>query len=208
MDNLLNLATLDPNLVYIGLVVGLWLAITAAYVPGTGLPEIGAFLMLIGSFWVLTALPTNWLAVMLVVLGVIGFLVLPFIAPDRARLAEAGLFVQALGGFFLFDGMTVSPFTIVITLAVAWGYHRLILIPILQAQGGRSEFEEANEVVGARGRVVKALDPVGTVHVKSELWTARSDEPLEANTPVIVTARQGLELTVEKAKRDVVLQDS
>jgi len=57
-------------------------------------------------------------------------------------------------------------------------------------------------VIGLRGRVTKPLNPVGTVLVNSESWTARSTEMLPLDAEVIVTAKRGLELVVEKAKRD------
>jgi membrane protein implicated in regulation of membrane protease activity len=36
-----------------------------------------------------------------------------------------------------------------------------------------------NDIIGQRGRVTVALNPVGSVQVKSELWSAVTDEPAE-----------------------------
>jgi membrane-bound ClpP family serine protease len=55
-------------------------------------------------------------------------------------------------------------------------------------------------VVGAEGRVIKALDPIGTVQVNSELWSASSNKTLSAGTPIIVLERNGLQLYVESSK--------
>ena len=194
---------LDPNLIYIGLLVGLWMGVTAAYIPGTWIPETISMLLLVASLILLTMLPTNWLAVFLVLLGVSTFLLLPYIGKRYARFAEVGLIGQAFGSYFLFnEGMRVSPLLIATTIVLAIAYNRLVLIPILNRQRDYNEYDESMEVVGVRGRVVKELDPVGTVYVNKELWRARSAEYLAKDTKIIVTGRDGLELYVEKAKHE------
>jgi len=35
--------SIDPNLVYLGLIAGLWVAVAAVYMPGTGIIEVAAF---------------------------------------------------------------------------------------------------------------------------------------------------------------------
>jgi len=77
-------------------------------------------------------------------------------------------------------------------------YYYKVLVPVLSRQQ-LSRVDE-NIVIGSQGRVVKELDPIGTVYVKKELWRARSDEPLAKDTLVVVVAQDGLELLVEKAK--------
>ena len=46
------------------------------------------------------------------------------------------------------------------------------------------------------------IEDRGTVQVKGELWTARSKSRLESGTEIVVTEQDGLELRVEKAKRE------
>lgn len=201
---LLNPQTLDPNLIYLALVVGLWVGVTAVYMAGSGVPELISIVLLVGSIAVLTQLPTNWWAVVVLVLGVSAFLVLPFIFPRHAAWAELGLALQAGGGLFMFSDRAVSPVVIVITVVLAWLYHRFILMPVIRAYRQRSAYDDATEVMGARGRVIKRIDPVGTVSVQGEHWTARSEDPLEVDTEIVVVEQRGLELRVEKAKRDFV----
>src|SRR5688500_5685670 len=165
---------IDPNLIYIGLLVGLWMGVTAAYIPGTWIPETVSLTLLVASLILLTMLPTNWLAVFMVLLGVATFLLLPYIGKTYSCFAEVGLIGQAIGSYFLFnDGLRVSPVLIATTIVLAVAYNRLVLIPILNRQRDYNEYDASNEVVGVRGRVVKELDPVGTVYVNKELWRAR-----------------------------------
>jgi membrane-bound ClpP family serine protease len=197
-----DFTTLDPNFIYITLLAGLWIGITAIYIPGTGLPEIGSIVLIVSSLLALTLFPANWLAVGLVVFGVSTFLILPFFGEIWARFAEAGLIFQAIGGIFLFEGKSVSPLLIGFTLILGVAYSRFVLIPIMHRQHNRTEYDEANQVLGIRGRVVKDLNPVGTIYVNKELWRARSDEYLAKDTNVMVIAQDGLELIVEKAKNE------
>lgn len=194
---------IDPNLLYIGLLAGLWIGVTAAYIPGTWIPETVSFLLLTASFILLTFLPTNWLAVFAVLIGVSTFLVLPFVGKKYSQYAEVGLIGQAIGSYFLFnEGLRISPILIGVTLILAVAYNRLVLMPILKRQRDFNEYDESMQVLGVRGRVVKDLDPVGTVYVNKELWRARSDEYLAKDSKIIVTGRDGLELYVEKAKHE------
>lgn len=197
------LATVDPNIVYLGLVVALWSVVTIVYSPGTIILEIISAVLTIGTLALLVNMPTNWLAVVLVVIGVSGFLALPFVSIRFARFADLGLLLQIAGGLLLFrEGPQVSPVIVLATVLVAWVYHRFVLMPALRLHAKSASEDEASRLVGMRGRVTRAIDPVGTVYVNGESWTARSPESLDVNTEVVVVRKAGLELFVEKAKRE------
>lgn len=53
-------------------------------------------------------------------------------------------------------------------------------------------------LIGATGRVVEPLRPVGRIRVRGEVWRARGSEELEEDVPVRVTDRDRLTLTVER----------
>lgn len=201
----IDVTMIDPNFIYIALLAGLWVGVAAVYVPGTWIPELGSIVLIVGSLLVLTLFPTNWIAVFVLVLGVSTFLILPIFGEKWAKFAEIGLLFQAFGGFFLFEGNPVSPILIAFTVALGVAYNRFVLIPTMHHQHSHTEFDEANQVLGIRGRVVKTLNPVGTIYVNKELWRARSDEHLTKDTSVMVIAQEGLELIVEKAKTEDTL---
>ena len=69
MGNFIDPALVDPNLIYLALIAGLWVGVTAVYMAGTGIPEILSIVLTGGSLLILTQLPTNWLAVILMVEG-------------------------------------------------------------------------------------------------------------------------------------------
>lgn len=202
MEELLQNMIVDPNIVYLGLLAGLWVGVTAAYFMGTGVPELISLVLIGAAVMALLSLPTNWIAVLLMVIGVSTFLVVPFVKPSLGQFADFGLILQALGAMTLFNGFSVSPLLVVVTIGIAWAYHRFVLLPALRSYRNRAAVTVNQEsVVGARGRVLRAVNPVGTVHVQGETWTARSDETLEVGAEIIVVEQRGLELQVEKAKR-------
>ncbi len=199
-----DFALIDPNLIYLALLTGLWLGVTALYVPGTWIPETVSVLMLVGSLVVLGSMATAWWAVILMILGVSMFLLLPFFGEKWGRFADIGLIGQAIGGYFMLQEGSVSPILIAITVILGFLYNRFVLIPTMKNQRKYNEYDESNAVVGIRGRVVKDLDPVGTVYVNKELWRARSSDTLDKDTPIMVVGQDGLELIVEKAKTEDV----
>jgi inner membrane protein len=59
--------------------------------------------------------------------------------------------------------------------------------------------ERTDSVIGQTGVVVSAGEPgaFAIVRVKGELWSARSEHPLESGQPVVVVAASSTVLTVE-----------
>ena len=201
---------LEPNVIYLLLMAGLWISATATYTLGetAGVAEVAGGGLLLGTIYLLSQLAgTNWLAVIALVLGAAVFFLLPLLKPDweLLRLAVVGLAVQVLASFMLFSGsadVAVSPFLIVGSAAVAWLYQSTVLRYIIQQRRELSSTQKDEFLVGERGRVMGDIDERGTVQVKGELWSARSSSPIAGGTEIVVTGQDGLELHVEKAKRD------
>jgi membrane-bound serine protease (ClpP class) len=201
MDILFSIVS-DPNIIYLILVFGLWFAVTALYVPGTGVLETMAGIVIVAAFVLLFSVPTNWIAALALVVGVLSFILIPFISAQYAPVAIGGLALQTVGTLFLFNGPMVSPLVLVFTLMLSLAYHRFVLMPVLQKVKAQGTEPDKNErVIGMRGRVQMPLDPIGTVLVDSEIWTATAHEPIEAGVMVVVVAREGLQLVVEPLKR-------
>ena len=191
----------DPNVIYLLLMAGLWISATGTYIPGTGVAEIGGAALIVATLFLLSQVAANWIAVIALVIGASLFFLLPLLKSEWERLAIGGLALQAAASFFLFAESGVSPVWILLSLIVAYAYHRTILRSVLAQQRTLSSTQKDAFLVGERGRVVAAIEDRGTVQVHGELWTARSRSRLASGTPVVVTEQDGLELRVEKAKR-------
>ncbi len=192
----------DPNIIYLLLMAGLWISATGTYIPGTGLAEIAGAGLILGTVYLMSLLATNWLAVIALVAGASLFFLLPLLKAEWEKFAIGGLVAQAAASLVLFADGGVSPILIALAVLVAWVYHRTILRSVLKQQRSLSSTQKDEFLVGARGRVMATIEERGTVQVKGELWTARSRRRLESGTEIVVTQQDGLELKVEKAKRD------
>ncbi|MDE2821633.1 MAG: hypothetical protein OXI40_18015 [Chloroflexota bacterium] len=191
----------DPNLIYLLLMAGLWVSATGTYIPGTGLAEFAGAALILGTLYLLSALAVNWIAALAIIVGAALFFLLPLLKSEWEPFAIGGLAVQVVASFFLFADRSVSPALIVLGVVLAWLYHRGILRAILRQQRELSSTQKDAFLVGARGRVMGAMEDRLTVRVNGELWTARSRSRLESGAEVVVTQQDGLELQVEKVKR-------
>lgn len=191
---------LDPNLVYLLLLAGLWLSVTATHMPGTGIVEGLAIVGVGAALVALVNMPTNGWALILLVVGVLGFLIMPLLNRRYTALAMGGLVLQAVGSLLLFDGTPVALPVIGITIVASLIYYRFVLLKILDYHKAGPAMLEDEPIIGLQGYVQRALDPVGTVYVRGESWTARSDQTLAPGTQVAVVDQEGLTLYVEAMK--------
>ena len=199
---------IDPNVIYLALLLALWLGVTAAYIPGTGLIEGVAVVAMIAVVFALRDMPTQWSAVVILVLGALMFIVLPFLKQRFVLLAVGGLILQTIGGLFMFGLGQVSPLIVGLTVLLSLLYYRYALIPILNKMRELPLVDDDSNLIGETGRVVTTLNPTGTVYVGGEMWSATSDKSLKPGTEVIVIDRQGLNVVVEGVKRKRTPQSS
>lgn len=194
---------LDPTLVYTILVLGMWIGVTAIYTPGTGLLEGAALLTLFGALWGLARLPTQWAAVIAILLGMTAFVLLPILHLRQTRWAEVALAVQVAGSLLLYRDGPPNLAVVFALMTLSYGYYRFMLVPTLQRQQAAPEVgNEIAELIGAQGRVVAPASNLhsGTAHINGELWTIRSAIPLETGDIVRVVDVIGLEVQVERVK--------
>ena len=99
----------------------------------------------------------------------------------------------------LVAGSLLSP-QLALGLFAFWIAKDLALYPILRVGYEDQSPEVSEQLVGAVCSVRSELDPEGWVRVGAELWRARcarEEAPLKSDTPVRVTAVNGLVLDVE-----------
>lgn len=192
-------SALFPNLLYLLLVSGIWLAALALLSPGTGVLELLALAALAGAGLGTLVLPFNLWALFLLGAGVVFY-----VFSLRLKKFEIWLVLSALtlslGSVFLFQtpepGAAVNPLLAVVVSLLTLGYFWLAIRSSIHAQRARPNLDPSN-VLGQVGDVRTALDPTGSIHVAGELWTARAQEPIQPGEKVRVVERDGLLLIVE-----------
>jgi membrane-bound serine protease (ClpP class) len=187
----------NPNVVYVLLIIGLWAAAAAFYVPGTGLLEVAAVVGLVLAIAGLTQLPVNVVGMILIVVA--GLLFIIDLKVHSVALAVGAAVSLVLGSVFLFppsdSTLRLSPWLIGGVTLASLGFFGVAISAAMRAQRLRAKVT-AETIVGHRGVVTAPIDPVGTVQVHSELWTAVADESIGAGEEVEVTALEGLRVRV------------
>jgi membrane-bound serine protease (ClpP class) len=191
---------LNPNIAYLVLMIGFVLGILAVFVPGTGLLEAIAVIALALSAWEIFNQPINVLALLLLVLGVFPFL-LAVRKSGRIIYLVICILALVLGSLFLFSTdrwwiPAVNPLLALVASASSSGFLWLVARKVIEAN--LAPVRSRADLVGSIGKATTVIDPEGTVQISSELWSARSQEPIPAGTNVRVIARDGFILTVEK----------
>jgi membrane-bound serine protease (ClpP class) len=193
---------INPNIAYLLLVIGIWSAITAFLVPGTGLPEAIAAVSVVLGVTGLTQLPINTVGAAMIALAFVLFL-LEFKVMSHGALTVGGVVSFALGSLFLVRPTEAQPgvsIAVVSMTTLATVVFFVVAVRAALRTYRQPIFSSRQRIVGAQGVVKQTIAPVGTVQVKSELWTAVSDEQVAAGEKVVVTGIEGLKLRVARAK--------
>lgn len=198
----------DPNIAFILLVIGV-LCIALEFFHPTILVGLAGALSLALSFYGTGSLPLNLLGVILVVLGVV-MLILEPATPSHGLLTVGGLACFVVGAVAFYGspgpylpGVSVA-WPIIGTMAIlATLYSALVLTAIMRLR--RAPLPEGTgmvgtvKLIGLEGKVQAPLDPVGTVHVANESWSARevNNATVPRGARVKVTGQDGLTLIVQ-----------
>ncbi len=191
---------LNPNVAYLFLVSGITLTLLAILTPGTGVLEIGAFFALALAGWAVYTLPINPWALVSLVLSVISF-ILALRKSGYARYLAFSILTLILGSTFLFREEAiwqpaVHPLLAAVASLLVGGFFWIATSKTLEASAARPA-HDLSPLIGARGEARTEIHEEGVAFVAGELWTARSQTPIPAGTPIRVLRREGLILEVE-----------
>ncbi len=189
----------NPNVVYVLFIIGLWAAAAAFSSPGTGLLEVTAVICLALAIAGLTQLPINVVGVILIVIA--GVLFVVDLKVQSVAITVGAVVSLVLGSVFLFppteETPRLSPWLIGGVALLSLGFFGVALSAAILAQ--RLQIKtDAETIVGKRGVVTTPIDPLGTVQVQSEMWTAIADESINLGEEVEITALEGLRVYVKR----------
>jgi len=189
----------NPNVVYILLIAGLWAVVLAFITPGTGIAEAAAVAFLGLAAIGMTRLPLNVVGLAFVLLSIFLFS-LELKWPSHGAFLVAGMLTLGGGSFFLFRSEVsfgVSLWTVGATVIATAAFFSFALTKAL-AMRHVPPVQNPDAVVGTLGEAKTDIFADGTVQVGNELWTAQADELIPAGTKVKVTQRIGLRLKVAR----------
>ncbi len=193
---------LNPNIAYLLLIGGLLVMVLAVFSPGTGLLEIGALFLLLGAGYGVYNLPVNWWALVLLAVGFIPF-ILAVRRSGRMLYLVISLLALVIGSAFMFQGQgwlpAVNPILATVVSALTVGYLWIAVRKALEAEKLHPA-HSLDKLIGAVGEAKTDIHDEGSVQISSELWSARSQQPIPAGSPVRVVRREGFVLEVEQVR--------
>jgi len=191
----------NPNVAFILLMIGFYGLVLEFWNPGTFIPGTIGGISLVLALVALSALPLNYGALALLVLG-LGLMIGEAFTPGIGVLGIGGAVAFVVGSVFLFEGadadieIAVSlPLIIGMTILTA-GLIFGIIGAAIKAHQRRAE-TGAEQIVGSKCKVLDWDGTRGHVHLLGEIWAARGDKPLQPEESVRVVGREGMTLIVE-----------
>jgi membrane-bound serine protease (ClpP class) len=190
----------DPNITYLLLVVGFITLLLAIVTPGTGLLEVGAILLLMVAGYSISQIGFNWWALIVLVLALV-----PFIYAIRKPKREWALALSILGvvagSLYLFPSKgflpAVNPILAILVSLITASSLWLIIRKAIHTLHAHP-MQDMKSLVGQTGQAKTEVFDSGSVQVASELWSARSAEPIPAGSHIKVVNREGFTLVVER----------
>lgn len=191
---------LDPNVAYLFLLGGVFLAMLALVTPGTGFFEIGALFCISLAGYAIFNLSFNWWAMALIVLSVVPF-IYSIQKPKRESYLGISILVLVIGSLFFFPresgGPAVNLFLAFFASALVSGFLWIAVRKTVQAAHERPS-HDLGALLGQIGEAKTKVYEDGSVQVNGELWSARSEKPIKLGSSIRVVRREGFMLIVEK----------
>jgi membrane-bound serine protease (ClpP class) len=199
MDILLN-----PNVAYITCVLALMAILAAIVAPGTGLIEITALLLIGVSAYLVYNIGMNLWALIVLLLSVV-----PFVIAIRSKNSLPYLIASIImiigGSLFLFTGTglkpLVDPLLVIGVSALVATFVWFAAKKSIQAQKAKI-IHDIDALVGETGETRTTIHQEGSILIGSELWSARSQQPIPSGQRVRVVKRDGFILEVEPDSKD------
>ena len=189
----------DPNIAYILMMLGMYGLFFELWNPGYVLPGVIGGICLLLALYAFQVLPISYAGLGLILLG-IAFMVAEVFMPSFGALGIGGVFAFVVGSIILMD-TDVEGFGIAWELiAIVALMSSLLFIGVvylaLKARQ-RVVVSGQEEMIGAVGEALEAIQNEGRVRVHSELWHARANQPVERGNKIRVVGMEGLVLIVE-----------
>jgi membrane-bound serine protease (ClpP class) len=197
-------AMLMSNVVYLLLVAGFWIVSLAIISPGTGFYELFALLTLGSAGLGLFFVPFNPWAMIPLASGLVLFILAVWFQKREGLFLAGAAILVIVGSIFLFQGredsaIAVHPILATVVSGLTLWFYWFAIRKVVTAQSSRSSLDPS-QVLTRVGEVRTTIDPVGTVQVGSELWSATADHPILAGAYVKVVKLDGLVLNVKQVE--------
>jgi membrane-bound serine protease (ClpP class) len=196
-------AIAHPQIAYLLLTLGTLGLTIELWSPGAVLPGVAGGVCLLLAFFALQVLPVSYAGVALILLGFL-LLVLEVKVTSHGVLAVGGIASLLFGSLMLIDSpLPEMQIGLRLILPVTFSIAGILVFLVTLGVRAQSQVVTTGEsgMLHASGRALSAIPPGGTGHVTThgEIWTATAAESIHEGDSVIVTAVNGLTLTVRRS---------
>ena len=207
----------NPNIAFLLLTIGGICILVEVLSPGLLGPGAVGVIALALAFLAFGNLPVNWVGVGLIILAM-GLFFAEAQAPGVGIFGVSGAAAFVLGAFLLFGNFSFTPsppplpdapdfrISLPIIGAVSLVMFAAMLFTLKAVRDAKKARAYAgatsySNLMGQQGRTATALDPLGSVQIGNERWTAEAEtgERIPAGVDVIVVEVDGLRLKVSRA---------
>ena len=191
----------QPEIILLLGMVGLYGLMYEGWNPGAIVPGVVGVICLLLAAYASQLLPVNYAGLALIILGIVLMTAEAF-APSFGALGLGGIAAFVFGAIMMFDsdipgfGISIAfvlGLAIVAALAIIW------LIGFALKLRNRGAVSGRGSIIGGVGTAMEDFSGEGKIWLEGESWTALSKVPIQKDQQVIVTAMDGLTLTVKPA---------
>jgi membrane-bound serine protease (ClpP class) len=190
---------MDPNLMSLLFVIGLFALIAEFNHPGAVVPGVVGFVFILLALFAMELLPVRYEALILIMGAFVLFGVEAKIQ-THGVLTIGGIILMILGMLLLVDGpipqMRVKWIT-ALAVSIPLGLISAFLMTIALRARRNKVMTGEQGLVGEIGVVQAPLTPSGKVFVQGELWDAVSPTTVDVGRNVVIRKVQDLKLYVE-----------
>jgi membrane-bound serine protease (ClpP class) len=189
----------NPSIAYILMLLGIYGLLYEFSNPGMLFPGVVGGICLLLAMFALQLMPINYVGLALIMLG-IALMAAEAFAPSFGAMGLGGIVAFVIGSVMLIDTDIPSygiSWALIVPIAVTTAVFTFIVASMALQARKRPVVTGAEELLGAEGEVLDAMENEGWARVHSELWRIHSPIPLLRGTKVRVMARHDLILEVE-----------
>lgn len=195
-------ALAHPQIAYLLLMLGTLGLTVEFWSPGAILPGVAGGICLLLAFFAFQVLPLSTAGILLIVFGLL-LLVLEVKVTSFGLLAAGGITSLLLGSMMLIDSPLPElqvGLRLILPMTIALAGIMVFLVRLAVRSQQRRSVTGTSGMLDERGQALSSFEAggVGRVQAHGEIWTATSDEPIQAGDTVRVVAVTGLLLSVRR----------
>jgi len=189
----------NPEIVLLLGIIGLYGLMYEGWNPGAIVPGVVGVICLLLAAYALQVIPVNYAGLALIIVGV-ALMTAEAFAPSFGALGLGGIAAFVFGAIMMFDsgvpgfGISVS---FVITIALIAALFIIWLMTYVVKMRRRGAVSGRDSIIGGVGQALHGFAGEGQIWLEGEAWAAYSSVPIAKDQEVVVTAMDGLVLSVE-----------